>query len=152
MKYFAGFSGDSKRFAYVTPFDAFGEAPFYVVQTAVGDVFGTRETPHGLEGKELPATNARLQKQGFATDRRPPPADLRLDAKLGASPPRITLRRGASNVEVPMGKRPPFGKDDVAEIWGVSPDQKVVAVHIGPRVRAGDSSPGLHFFQLSPMP
>lgn len=152
LKFFAGFSRDSKRFAYVSPFDAFGEEPFYVTRTAVGDLVGTRDG-EGLSAKDLPATNAKLQAQGFSTERRAPPADVQLVAQLDARPPRITLKRGTSQVDVALAKGVVFDKETVAEIWGVSSDQKVVAIHFGPRAQPGKTPPyGNHSIKLAAMP
>jgi hypothetical protein len=77
---------------------------------------------------EYETVSGELTKQGWSTQRRPPPADLKLESHLHAKPPKIVLERSGKTVDVPAGKLP-YGAG-VAEIWGLSPDGKHVVVHV----------------------
>lgn len=70
-----------------------------------------------------------LTKDGWSTERRPPPPELKLEAHLTSRPPRVVLEKNGDIADVPMGKLP-YSTGAVAELWGMSPDGKHAAVHV----------------------
>lgn len=133
---FAGFSKDGKTFAWVTPSTS-------TVKWRKSIGIGEKD-PHrrALTG-DLEEGGADLKKEGFSSERRPAPSDLNLEAHLTTRPPRVVLERAGKMVDVPIGDLP-YTDKDVAEIWGVSPDGKNVAVHI-----AGN---GIHYAFIAAIP
>lgn len=152
FKQFAGFSADGSRFVQIDAFDAYGEEPFTVVRTKIGDASGTKEG-EPLEKKQLPAIVAKLKKEGFSSERRPAPADLTLEAKLGATPPTLALLRGGARNGAKLAGRGPFSASAVAEIWGVSADGKTAAIHVSSRPAGYEkATDALHSIWLVPVP
>ena len=70
-----------------------------------------------------------LTKDGWSTQRRPPPSDLKLEAHLDTKPPKVVLERSGKTVDVTVGKLP-YAAGSGVEIWGVSADAKHVVLHL----------------------
>lgn len=70
-----------------------------------------------------------LAKDGWSTERRPAPSDLKLEAHLDAKPPKVVLERNGKTVDVTVGKLP-YATGSVVEIWGASTDAKHVVLHV----------------------
>ena len=86
------------------------------------------------EAKRLPFEGdyeivaSQLRKEGWSTERRPAPADLKLEAHLDVKPPKVVLERNGKSVEVVVGKLP-YATGSGIEIWGMSADAKHVVLH-----------------------
>lgn len=119
---FAGFSKDGKTFAWVTPSTS---AVKWRKSIGVGEKDPQRRALAGT----LDEGAADLKKEGYSSERRPPPADLTFEAHLTARPPKLVLERAGKTVDVPIGNLP-YTDKDVAELWGMSPDGTLVAIHI----------------------
>ncbi len=151
---FAGFSGDGSHFAYQAPSLSGSGSQFMWVTDGpadaeiVGRVSDTRESDMEIK--------AFLDKGGYSTRRLPVPGGLRMTASLATTPPSVTLTLDGRTKRVELGKYP-FPPTDIAELWSVSPNGKMVAIYIhGPLVK-GALLPNppkgtAHFFRLVPLP
>jgi hypothetical protein len=121
---FAAFSPDGRTFVWLS---TRGSNPAHKLrkQISVGE-----DDPKRLafEG-EYETVSGELTNQGWSPERRPPPADLNLEAHLGAKPPKVVLERNGKTVDLAVGKLP-YAAGEVAEIWGASRDGRHVVVHI----------------------
>ncbi len=143
---FAGFSEDGQRFAWIAPGASKAMKSEFVKIISPG----TTEPQMSIlfPGDKESEKEAHEKLKGFSDKRTPAPKDLKIEAKLTAKPPELTLVRGAKRVAVDMGKYP-FESTDVAELWGVSHDGKHVAIWVhGPDVPGLLSKGGGNDFQL----
>jgi hypothetical protein len=149
---FAGFSKDGKSFAWVAASPAL--ADLIKLQTITeGATDPTMDFADTDEGKKT--AKAKLEKGGFTNVKTPPPADLTIESELTTTPPKLALVRAGKRKDVPIGKYP-YPPTDVADIWGVSPDGKHVAIHIHGKDVPGLFSKGqggtFHFYFVAAVP
>lgn len=78
---------------------------------------------------EYETVSSTLTKEGWSTERRPAPSDLKLDAHLDAKPPKVVLARSGKTVDVTVGKLP-YAPGSSIDIWGASADAKHVVLHV----------------------
>lgn len=125
---FAAFSPDGRTFVWLAPRTSTNPSQKWRKQISVGEDDPKRLAFEGDYDKVA----TELTKDGWTTERRPPPSDLKLEAHLTSRPPRIVLEKNGSMVDVAIGKLP-YSTSSVAEIWGMSADGKHVAVHVADR-------------------
>lgn len=121
---FAALSPDGRTFVWL---GARGTNPTHKwrKQISVGEDDPKRIAFEG----EYESVASALTKEGWSTERRAAPADLKLEAHLDVKPPKVVLERSGKTVDIAAGKLP-YGSPHAAEIWGTSADGKHVVVHI----------------------
>ncbi len=143
---FVGFSADGTRFAWVAPGATKGMRSQFVKIATVGK--GAPELSLLMMGDAVSERKARKRLKDFSGKRTPAPDDVTVVAALTLSPPKLTLGRGERRVPVDLGLAP-YEKSDVAELWGVSPDGRHVAIRVhGPDVAGGT----FELYVVAPLP
>jgi hypothetical protein len=152
---FAGFSRDGSRFAFVAGSATGGDLHFLKIVTP-----GKGEPDsHFLDAQDAPSLSearALLKAGGYSRARRAAPPALTMQPNLTATPPTLALELDGRTRFVDVGAYP-YPPTDHAEIWGLSPDGRTVAVHVaGPAVRSAlVAKPGagtVEFYFLARLP
>jgi hypothetical protein len=154
---YAAFSSDSTRFAYfsVSASGGLGDMASVWTTTAGSPDAEIAEMLFADEPETIATVEARMRTQGFDGVRRPVPEGLTMEPHLTAQPPTITLRYEGRAITAPLD-RAPYPPSDVAELWGLSPDGRHVAIHVhGPQVagvltRSGAGT--VRFFRVVALP
>src|SRR5688572_28468321 len=98
---FAGFSADGKRFAWIAPGASKAMKSQFVKIVSPGST--EPEISILFPGDKESEKEAHERLKGFSDKRTPAPKDLKVEGKLAASPPELTLVRGAKRVGVDVG-------------------------------------------------
>lgn len=127
---FAGFSKDSAHFVYAFREQKEGAIPFlWITEPGIGGAKPRMSIdPEYLDS--LREAEHFLKDGGYETTRTKPPEGLQMKAELGASPPVATLTLGKKSTRGEIGQTP-YPEHFVVMIWGLSPDQKSIALAIG---------------------
>jgi hypothetical protein len=150
LKTFAAFKADGSQLAYVVPFGGGGAlGPYYVAYATPGDPAVLREDRFDLNQMQKVVSD--LRKNGFDTPPHDPPTDVELEAHLAATPPTLVLTRGSAHTDVKLPNAA-YGEDFVAEIWALSPDEKLVAIHVGVAPGSMYAQDARHVVLLAPLP
>ncbi len=132
---FAGFSRDASHFAYVSG-SATGASLRFLHVIAAGESEPTNHWINADEPLSLAESRTLLAKDGYSRARTRAPAGLALAPNLETTPPTLTLTLDGRSRAVDVG-RYPYPPTDHAEVWGLSPDGKMVAIRIaGPAVKS----------------
>jgi hypothetical protein len=131
---FFGFSADGKSFAWTVA------GPDQKAQAFKVATVGSAEPQTiALDKPGFAKVKAMIKAKGFSAVRHIGPTGLKLDAKLGATPPKLTLIRGATRMEVPVGERAYTGGGGPVVLGG-SNDGKFVVIVIPPTTIYGPAN------------